>query len=54
MPRLENLKREKEALEVEKKDLQHQLEKACSKAEAEDERSTKAEDQGYHWGRDEH
>ncbi|KAJ8426959.1 hypothetical protein Cgig2_027683 [Carnegiea gigantea] len=49
---LEKLKREKGALEDKKKNLQHQLEEARSKAEEEAKRSAKAEDRGYHRGCD--
>ena len=35
---------------AEKKDLQHQLEEARSKAEAEAKESARVEDCGYHWG----
>ena len=47
------LKKEKKALKVEKKDLQHQLEEARPKVKAEVERSAKVEDWGYQRGYDE-
>lgn len=50
---MEKIKKQRRALEAERKDLQHQLDEARSKAEAEAERSTKTEDQGYRRGRDE-
>ena len=50
---MEKLKREKEALEVKKKDLQHQLEETRSKVKVEAEASAIAEDYGYHRGRGE-
>jgi len=50
---LEKLKKENEALEVKKKELQCQMEEACSEATTKEEKSRKAEDQGYKQGRKE-